>query len=81
VTRDEADAALRRAIVEHAQMFGLCEPDELLSDYVVIVHWSRVEADQRSRYTCHFATQEDTPTHIAVGFAEMLKHFALKDDE
>ena len=61
-----ADSALWTAIMDHAASYELARPDELLNHFAIVCHWTREEADGRSRYTTHFHTPE-VPLHVAEG--------------
>lgn len=66
MTRAEADEHLAQAIRAHAAAYDLSRDDELLSDYVVVAHWQRIQTDDRSRYSVHLPRPE-TPSHVVVG--------------
>lgn len=79
MTPDQADDALRQAIENHARANGFANDDELLSDFAVVAHWQRVEADGRSRYTCAYP-RPTVPTHVAVGLFQTAIHLVLFDE-
>jgi hypothetical protein len=66
MTVDEAESALRQAIIDHAEAHGLTRDDELLSEYAIIACWQAEIADGRSRYTTQFHLPS-VPSHIALG--------------
>lgn len=82
MNRSEADAALRQALLDHADAYELRDADELLDDFAAIVHWQKVEDDHRSRYSHHYARQGNTPHHVAVGlFQSALGHILQTDED
>lgn len=82
MTRDEADGALRQAIIDHAEAYGIGFPGAMLSAYGVVAHWQSIEDDDRSRYTTHF-DRPTVPTHQALGLFHAGIHCvpAAGDDE
>ena len=66
MTRDEADEALRKAILDHAEAYEITDGDLMLSEYAVVGSWQPVEANGRTFYTTQF-DRPNVPTHIAVG--------------
>jgi hypothetical protein len=69
VTKEEADNALREAIFNHAEAYGLTAEDELMSDYAIIVHWQQISAEESqyvSRYTTQYSRQS-LPHHVSQG--------------
>lgn len=79
MTQDEADQALRQAIIDHATAYDLSDADEMLSDYAVVAHWQPAEEDGTSRYTTHFA-RNPTPTHIAAGLFTTGARLVMEDE-
>lgn len=75
MTRDEADQALRKAIVDHALAYDLLEPGEMLDDYGVIASWAVPVEDGNCRYTTHYH-RGSIPDHIAVGLFQTGVHLA-----
>lgn len=79
MTRDEAEMALRQAIVDHAEANGLAHDDEMLCEFVVIAHWAPVEADDSSRYTTHLS-RNTLPNHVAIGLFRTGERLSMEDD-
>ena len=79
MTKDEADSALRQAIINHAMAYDIAVPDELLSEYAVIASWQSIEEDGQSRYTTQFQSAR-VPIHVAVGLFRTGEHLMLNQD-
>jgi hypothetical protein len=78
--KDEADQDLRQAIINHAIAYEITDvDDELLSEYAVVAHWQKIEADGNSRYTTHYHTPT-IPNHVAVGLFQVAKEHMLDED-
>lgn len=65
MTKDEADAMLRNAILEHTRAYGMHD-NEWLSEFAIVACWSTLDDDGKTRYTTHYHSPE-IPHHVAVG--------------
>lgn len=80
--RHEADEQLRKAIIDHAAVYGLNEDSDLLGDFVVIGAWvpQDYDEDRRTAYTTHLP-DGFLPNHVALGLLEVARqHFLCADD-
>ena len=85
MTKDEADNALRKAIMDHAEAYDLAENYELLDQYAVIAFWQKLVDTGSSNYTIHFHTPH-IPAHSAFGLFKAAEQLVLEqrfedDDE
>lgn len=86
MTKEEADAALAKAIHDHAMVYDLADGEaEFLNDYAFVCHWQKTgePATEGSRYTIGFHA-EAVPTHLARGLFEVGKEMAMggvRDEE
>lgn len=72
---------LVRAIQAHAVAKGDVDPDiEMLSDFVVVAHWQRIDNADTCNYTTHLR-RDGTPTHVAVGLLRFGERLYLDDEE
>lgn len=81
MTKDEADAALRQAIIDHTDAHDVGFDDVLLSSFAIVAHWQPLDGDDQSRYTTHF-DRPMVPTHQALGmFHAGIRCIAYPDEE
>lgn len=80
LSRDDADAQLRKAIQDHAKAWGICDEDELLSSWVIVAHWQKVEANGLSNYTTQFDGNQ-MPTHVSVGLLHTGIHLITHEEQ
>lgn len=76
MTKDEADNALRQAIMDHAKAYDMQAADELLDEYAIISSWQPLEARNTRSYTLHFHT-EHIPAHVAAGLFSVAQNILM----
>lgn len=74
MTTDEADAALQKAIQDHAIAWELADDSFLLGDWIVVSAWTPIVYDGTTRYTTQMESNSK-PDHICKG----LLHVALDE--
>ena len=68
--RERTRQALRAAIWDHAEAHGVAHADCLIDDFIVVVHWAKIDGDGYSRYSTHTG-RATLPDHVALGLLQI----------
>lgn len=81
MTRDEADALLREALIEHAAAYGMTPDAAVLDSYAVVAAWEPLDdIDRETEYTVAYH-RDRVPAHVGAGLFDIGHDLAMSGFE